>query len=156
MTNTTTNTTVPSVKVNTNSVTGGDFFYGFLHMTLDGKTVTVGVTNHIKDENKQYDFRLVSKCTAGFLTISDWKNDNPHNVISGFKKNALMNVQVKNEFGQWIDVFTTKGGKWYNIDLGFLKVLTVGDMRQSHPNMCDMTLWEMVGAKTWADKAFSK
>jgi hypothetical protein len=28
-------------------------------------------------------------------------------------------------------------------------------MRTSFPDMCDMKLWEMVGAKTWADKAFT-
>jgi hypothetical protein len=55
-----------------------------------------------------------------------------------------------------MNVFTTKGGKWYSIDRGFLEVLTVGNMRTSFPDMCDMNLWEMVGAKTWADKAFSK
>jgi hypothetical protein len=54
-----------------------------------------------------------------------------------------------------MNVYTTKGGKWHSIDLGFLKVITVGTMRESFPNMCDMKLWEMFGVKTWADKAFS-
>jgi hypothetical protein len=35
-----------------------------------------------------------------------------------------------------------------------LEVLTVGNMRCSFPDMCDMKLWELVGTKTWADKAF--
>jgi hypothetical protein len=32
----------------------------------------------------------------------------------------------------------------------------VGTMRESFPDMCDMNLWSFVGAKTWADKAFSQ
>jgi hypothetical protein len=49
---------------------------------------------------------------------------------------------------------TTKGGKWYSIDRGFLEVITVGNMRTSFPDMCDMKLWELVNTKTWDDKAF--
>jgi len=70
----------------------------------------------------------------------------------------LVNIQVKlvYEDGReiWVNVFTTKGGKWYSIDKGFMDVLTVGDMRSSHPDMCDMELWGRMGAKSWADKAF--
>lgn len=151
----TTTITTPSVKVNTNSVMAGDVFYGSFDTTIKGKRTSVMVSNHIKDINKEYEFRVAGKCQAGFINIHDTKGT-PHSVISGYKKNSLVNIQMKNEFGHWMNVFTTKGGKWYGIDLGFLKVLTVGDMRTSFPDMCDMNLWEMVGAKTWADKAFSK
>lgn len=27
-------------------------------------------------------------------------------------------------------------------------------MRTSFPDMCDMGIWQTMGAKTWADKAF--
>jgi hypothetical protein len=53
-----------------------------------------------------------------------------------------------------MNVYTVKGGKWYSIDKGFLDVLTVGTMRESFPDMCDMELWGRMGAKTWSDKAF--
>jgi hypothetical protein len=151
----TTTITTPAVKVNTDSVLSGDVFYGSFDTTIKGKRTSVIVSNHIKDINKEYEFRVAGKCLAGFINIHDTKGT-PHSVIAGYKKNSLVNIQMKNEFGHWMNVFTTKGGKWYGIDLGFLKVLTVGDMRQSFPDMCDMNLWEMVGAKTWADKAFSK
>jgi hypothetical protein len=112
------------------------------------------VSNHLKDENQEYEFRIANKCQAGFINIHDSK-DIVSEVIRGYSKNSLVNIQAKNEFGHWMNVYTTKGGKWHSIDLGFLKVITVGTMRESFPNMCDMKLWEMVGAKTWADKAFS-
>jgi len=37
-----------------------------------------------------------------------------------------------------------------------LDVITVGTMRQSFPDMCDMNIWNQFGAKTWSDKAFSQ
>lgn len=151
----TTTTTLPAVKVNTDSVMSGDVFYGSFDTTIKGKRTSVMVSNHLKDVNKEYEFRVAGKCQAGFITIHDTKT-NPHGVIAGYKKNTLVNIQVKNEYGNWMNVFTTKGGKWHTIDRGFLEVMTVGDMRSSHPDMCDMALWNLVNAKTWADKAFSK
>jgi hypothetical protein len=79
-------------------------------------------------------------------------------MMRGWSKNSLVNIQVKHTWDDgkviWFNVYTTKGGKWYSIDRGFLEVMTVGTMRQSFPDMCDMKLWELVNTKTWADKAF--
>ena len=156
MTNT---TTLPVVTINTDPVMSGDVFYGSFDTRVKDKKVSVIVSNHIKDVNKTYKFRAASKCQAGFITISDWECT-PKEAISSWKKNALVNLQVEvvyeNGRTQWYNVYTTKGGKWHGIDRGFLEVLTVGDMRQSFPDMCDMNLWELVGAKTWADTAFTK
>ena len=77
-------------------------------------------------------------------------------MMRGWSKNSLVNIQVKNEFGQWMNVYTTKGGKWHSIDKGFMDVLTVGNMRESFPDMCDSNIWNKVGAKTWADKSFTQ
>ena len=151
---TTTNT--PSViKVNTDSVLSGDVFYGSFDTTVKNKRVPVMVSNHIKDTNKEYEFRIAGKCQAGFITIHDTKGT-ASSIIRGYKKNSLVNIQMKNEFGSWMNVYTTKGGKWYSIDKGFLEVLTVGTMRESFPDMCDMNIWNRFGAKTWADKAFTQ
>lgn len=151
---TTTNT--PSViKVNTDSVMSGDVFYGSFDTTVKNKRVSVMVSNHLKDTNKEYEFRVAGKCRAGFINIHDTKGT-VESVIRGYQKNTLVNIQVKNEFGHWMNVFTTKGGKWYSIDKGFLDVLTVGTMRESFPDMCDMNIWTRFGAKTWADKAFTQ
>ena len=147
--------TIPAVKVNQDSVLTSDVFYGSFDTYVKGKRLTVGVSNFLKDTDKEYEFRVAGKCQAGFINIHDSKGT-PHSVIAGYSKNSLVNIQVKSESGHWFNVYTTKGGKWYSIDLGFLKVLTVGDMRTSFPDMCDMNLWSFVGAKTWADKAFSQ
>jgi hypothetical protein len=151
---TTTTTTINTLIKVTEGILSGDVFYGSFDTTIKGKRTSVMVSNHLKDENQKYEFRVASKCRAGFISIYDTKGT-VSEIIWGYKKNSLVNIQVKNEFGQWMDVYTTKGGKWFSIDLGFLNVITVGTMRESFPDMCDMKLWEMVGAKTWADKAFS-
>lgn len=150
-----TTTLVPVVKVNTDSVLSGDVFYGSFRTNVKGKSLDVHVCNHLKDTDKEYEFRVAAKCQAGFINISDWKGT-PKEIISSWSKNSLVNIQAKNEYGQWMNVYATKGGKWYTIDLGFLKVITVGTMRESFPDMCDMNLWSFVGAKTWADKAFTQ
>ena len=152
-----TTTTVPAVKVSTDSVMSGDVFYGSFNTVVKGKDHNVMVSNHLKDVEKQYEFRVASKCQAGFINICDLKGT-PYDAIACWSKNSLVNIQVKHTYDNdkvlWFNVLTTKGGKWHSIDLGFLQVLTVGNMRTSFPDMCDMKLWELVGTKTWADKAF--
>lgn len=156
MTNT---TTIPAVQVAPVTSLSSDVFYGSMRTTVKGKTIDVSISNHIKDVNKKYKFRSAAKCKAGFINIHDFE-DTPQGAICTWVKNALVNLQVLVEFEngakQWHNVYTTKSGKWYSIDRGLLEVLTVGSMRQSFPDMCDMKLWELVGAKTWADKAFTK
>ena len=153
----TTTTTMPAVKLNNDPVMSGDVFYGSFDTHIKGKTLKVMVCNHLKDANKQYEFRVASKCQAGFVNISDITGTQ-HDAIAGWSKNGLVNIQVKHTYENgrvlWFNVFTTKSGKWYSIDRGFLEVLTVGNMRESFPDMCDMKLFELVNTKTWADKAF--
>jgi hypothetical protein len=153
---TTTNTTTANSIIKlTEGVLAGDVFYGSFNTVCKDKTISVMVSNHMKEINKEYEFRIATKCQAGFISIHDTKGT-PKSVIAGYKKNVLVNIQVKNEYGLWMNVLTTKGNKWHGIDKGFLEVLTVGDMRQSFPDMCDMNLWRMMGATTWADKAFTQ
>ena len=151
---TTTNTTNPIINVNEGTMSG-DVFYGSFKTRIKDKIINVMVSNHLKDVNAEYEFRIAGKCQAGFINIHDTKGT-PASIIRGYKKNSLVNIQAKNEYGQWMNVFTTKGGKWHGIDKGFLESLTVGTMRESFPEMCDMQIWERMGAKTWADKAFTK
>ena len=146
--------TIPAVTINTNDTYSSDVFYGSFRTYVKGKSLDVSVSNHLKDTQKEYEFRIAGKCKAGFINIHD--RQDTVELIRNYQKNTLVNIQAKNEYGQWMNVFTTKGGKWHSIDLGFLKVITVGTMRESFPEMCDMNLWELVGAKTWADKAFAK
>ena len=153
---TTTTTTTNIIKL-TEGTLKSDVFYGSFNTKINDKTITIMVSNHIKDLNKQYEFRIAGKCKAGFVTIYDRKGT-AKDVITGYKKNTLVNIQVKcvydNGTELWHNIYTTKGNKWNSIDKAFLDVLTVGDMRTSFPDMCDMELWGRMNAKTWADNAF--
>ena len=155
----TTTTNTPSVIKVTTGTMSGDVFYGTYDTTVKNKRVSVMVSNHLKDSNKEYKFRIANKCQAGFINIHDTTSTTSE-VISGYSKNSLVNIQVEITYEDgrsiWLNVYTTKGGKWYSIDKGFLDVITVGTMRQSFPDMCDMNIWSRFGAKTWADKAFSQ
>ena len=131
-----------------------DVFYGSFQTKCKGKYITVSVSDHIKDINKKYEFRAAYKCQAGFISINDYEVL-PSEIITRWGKGSLVNIQVKTELGHWMNVYTTKAGKWHSIDRMFLDILTVGDMRSSFPDMCDHNIWDMMGAKTWADKAFT-
>ena len=152
---TTTTTTTNKIIKLTQGTLASDVFYGSFDTKCKDKTISVMVSNHIKDLDKEYEFRIAGKCQAGFINIHDNKGT-ASEIIRGYGKNSLVNIQVKNEYGHWMNVYTIKGGKWYSIDKGFLEVLTVGTMRESFPDMCDMTIWSQFGAKTWADKAFTQ
>ena len=90
-----TNTPImPAVKLNTDSVMSGDVFYGSFDTMVKNKRISVTVSNHLKDVNKEYKFRVAAKCQAGFISISDWI-DTPVGIIGCWKKNALVNVQVE-------------------------------------------------------------
>ena len=152
---TTTTTTTNKIIKLTQGTLASDVFYGSFDTKCKDKTISVMVSNHIKDLDKEYEFRIAGKCQAGFINIHDNKGT-ASEIIRGYGKNSLVNIQVKNEYGHWMNDYTIKGGKWYSIDKGFLEVLTVGTMRESFPDMCDMTIWSQFGAKTWADKAFTQ
>jgi len=152
---TTTTTTTNKIIKLTEGTLASDVFYGSFDTKCKDKTISVMVSNHIKDLDKEYEFRIAGKCQAGFIGIHDNKGT-ASEIIRGYGKNSLVNIQVKNEYGHWMNVYTIKGGKWYSIDKGFLEVLTVGTMRESFPDMCDMNIWSQFGAKTWADKAFTQ
>ena len=85
--------TIPAVKLTTGTL-AGDVFYGSFNTTVKNKSVKVMVSNHIKDVNKEYEFRIANKCQAGFINIHDSKGT-PSDVIRGWSKNSLVNIQVK-------------------------------------------------------------
>jgi hypothetical protein len=109
-------------------------------------------------------FRFITKCRAGFLTISDSRDfDNAHymarpeSLISGFKKGALQTVQFNPEGTDiWLTVFAKNGKKIPVIDQAILADLSVGTVNSYWLNtaLYNQHQYTAVGAKTWASKAF--
>jgi hypothetical protein len=130
----------------------GNVFYGSALLKCKTKTIKINVSNHLEQGTK-YEFRTAYKCKAGFINMAD-SVTTPEDIITGWRKNSLVAIQVKNEHGTWRNVFTTKAGKWHSIDKAFLEILTVANIHSSFPDMADYKLWESINATSWEDKAF--
>ena len=108
--------------------------------------------------------RFITKCRAGFLTISQARsrdivlyNKNPESLITGYKKGALQTVEV--EFGHtgiYLTAFARVGKKVHLIDKAILASLTVGTINQyySNTNLYSQTQYSVVGASNWTHMAY--
>ena len=114
--------------------------------------------------NTKGKFRTISKCRAGWMTISDCRSyDNeyfiahPESIITGYKKGSLQTVEFQPEgFDTYLTVFARKGNKIVLIDEEILGHITVGTINQLFPdtNLYSQAQYIAVGAKTWADRAY--
>ena len=139
----------PLIVLNQNTL-AGNVFYGSIN--INGTHINV---SNLTELGKEYRFRYTGKARAGFPLICDVECT-IENLPYYLSKNTTV-VEMEKMIGgksYWFHILTTKGGKWFSIDKGFLETLTVGTMRESFPDMCDMNIWTRMGAKTWADKAF--
>ena len=58
---TTTTTTINTLIKVTEGILSGDVFYGSFDTTIKGKRTSVMVSNHLKDENQKYEFRVATR-----------------------------------------------------------------------------------------------
>jgi hypothetical protein len=89
----TTTETTTIIKV-TEGTLSGDVFYGTFNTTIKGKRTSIMVSNHIKDKNKDYEFRIAGKCQAGFISIHDTKGA-ASEVIRGYGKIHWLTSKLK-------------------------------------------------------------
>lgn len=109
-------------------------------------------------------FRFITKCRAGWMTISearDFDNENymkyPESLLTAYKKGALQTIEFQPEgSGVWLTVFAKKGNKIILMDEVIMAHLTVGTINQYwvNTNLYSQSQYAAVGAKTWADRAF--
>ena len=124
-------------------------------------------TDYIQKQKGQY--RAIVKVTAGFMTVVDdlgvqanWGKqqwNKPIDVFRDFKRGALQSIQFRAEGSDaWLTVFARTGNKVKVADDELLADMNVGDINQdwSRSNLYNMAQYQLVGAKTWADKAFVK
>ncbi len=114
--------------------------------------------------NRKGSFRVVTKCRAGFMTISecrDFDNDlysnHPASVLANYKKGALQTVEFKADGTEsWLTVFARTGKKIHLVDEEILKTLDIGTINQLWYNteLYSQEQYAAVGAKTWADLAY--
>ena len=119
--------------------------------------------NQLADERKGK-FRFITKCRAGFMTISEARDtDNeyyltyPETLLTAYKKGALQTIEFQPEGStNYFTIFAKKGNKVVIIDSLILAHLTVGTINQYwvNTNLYSQSQYAVVGAKTWADRAF--
>jgi hypothetical protein len=124
MTTTNTNTII---NVTTGTL-AGDVFYGTFNTTIKGKRTSVMVSNHIKDSNKEYEFRIAGKCQAGFISIHDTKGT-ASGVIRGYQKNSLVNIITETYFFSNIIHITEKTFKPIAFMQPFVMVGSYGSLQ---------------------------
>ena len=124
-------------------------------------------TDYIQNQKGQY--RAIVKVKAGFMTVVDdlgiqanWGKqqwNKPIEVFRGFKRGALQSIQFRAEgTSAWLTVFARTGNKVKVADDELLADMNIGDINQdwSRSNLYNIAQYQLVGAKTWADKAFVK
>lgn len=128
---------------------------------------TTGInTVNILAEYTKGKFRAVTRCRAGFMTITDsktWDNERfmkqPESIIACYKKGALQTVEFCPDGGDYyLTIFARKGNKIVVIDETILVNLTVGTINQlyENTNLYNHAQYTTVGARTWADLAFKQ
>ena len=135
------------------SIYGGTTFS--IHQVIGGKNHQFYTVNHDLDWNTtKYKYRAVSKCRAGFLTISDGEST-VERIVCNWKKNALHTVEVQLPGSEhFLTVLALKANKFHLVDNCILENIKIGAIHSSFPKMADHGHWKAIGSKTWADNAY--
>ena len=103
-----------------------------------------------------YDYRVVTKCVAGWMTISEGKAS-LQNLVNRYKKNALQTIELKSTHpgsDTYLTALALKANKFATVANCILENITIGTIHSSFPKMADHGHWKAIGSKTWADNAY--
>jgi len=123
------------MKIEKNTTFGG---YSAQLTTANDKPHYMNITDYEIDANTDYEFRYVTKCAAGFMTINDVVCKIGR--MTNFRKNMLQTIQIKYE-GMWLTIFAVKGGKMVCCDKGLLDVMIPNDFHNLCPKMVGADLF---------------
>ncbi len=104
--------------------------------------------------DEEYEYRVITKCRAGFMTISDGKSS-LSNLVNRYQKNALQTIELKSlKSDTYLTVLALKAGKFVTVANCILENIKIGTIHGSFPKMADHGHWRSIGSKTWADNAY--
>ena len=104
--------------------------------------------------DEEYDYKVITKCRAGFMTISDGKSS-LSNLVNRYQKNALQTIELKSlKSDTYLTVLALKAGKFVTVANCILENIKIGTIHGSFPKMADHGHWRSIGSKTWADNAY--
>jgi len=126
-----------------------------IEQAIGGKMHRFHTSNYGLDWNvTKYKYRAISKCRAGFLTISEGESTLERTVCN-WKKNCLHTVEVQlPESEIWVTVLALKANKFHLVENCILENIKIGAIHSSFPKMADHGHWRAIGSKTWADNAY--
>ena len=104
----------------------------------------------------EYDYRVVTKCVAGWMTISEGKSTLAA-LVNRYKKNALQTIELKSTHpgsDTYLTALALKANKFATVANCILENITIGTIHSSFPKMADHGHWKNIGSKTWADNAY--
>ena len=104
----------------------------------------------------EYDYRVVTKCRAGWMTISEGKAS-LQNLVNRYKKGALQTIELKSTHpgsDTYLTALALKANKFATVANCILENITIGTIHSSFPKMADHGHWKSIGSKTWADNAY--
>ena len=104
----------------------------------------------------EYDYRVITKCVAGYLVISDGKST-LQALVNRWTKNALQTIELKSTHpgsDTYLTVLALKANKFHTVANCILDNIDIGTIHSSFPKMADHGHWKAIGSKTWADNAY--
>lgn len=126
-------------------------------------TTRINTVNYLTDYTKGK-FRFIVKCRAGFMTVTDARDDDneryiqdPESLLTGFTKGAIQTIEFCPEGGNYyLTIFAKKGTTVVLMDKAIMANLTVGTINQLfyNTNLYSQDQYNAVNARTWADKAY--
>jgi len=126
-------------------------------------TTGIHTVNYI--DGRKGSFRSITKCRAGYMSCTNARsfdndriNENKESLLTGYKRNTLQSVEFQPEGSDyWLTIFARVGKTIKIIDEAILLDLTVGTINGlwDNTNLYSQDQYKYVGAKTWADKAFT-
>jgi len=126
-----------------------------IEQNIGGKMHKFHTMNYGLDWNTtKYKYRAISKCRAGFMTISEGETTLQRAVCT-WKKNALQTVEVQLPGHDiYVTVLAMKANKFHIVENTILENIKIGTIHSSFPKMADHGHWRSIGSKTWADNAY--
>ena len=143
------------IKENKHAITDGPTFT--IEQMISGKMHKFHTSDYGFEWDVEYDYRVITKCRAGFFTISDGKST-LQNLVNRYQKNALHTIELKSTHpgsDTYLTALALKAGKFVTVANCIIENIEIGTIHSSFPKMADHGHWKAIGSKTWADNAYS-
>lgn len=114
----------------------------------------------VSDMDLKGTYTVVTKCRAGYPTVSTVEANNPYQAFRRFQAGAILNLSFNNKNVNHNFTLYARQGKKVWIAPELAKDITVGDINDgkvmSGTSLYSQDQYQAVNAKTWASKVFTQ